>query len=419
MQENKQIVWKKYFDEEFLEYDVDFYDNLGNIITTKEKKKIFRYPFLVVNTWVSKILSEEPKIMLLNKEFDLNIDFRKLVTSFLAYGKVIVVPYFQEEELKIKILQIDDVNFITQNDKLKSLSYYEKRKFFVNDNWEEKKVYCKWTNNNLQTLYTESIDDKIIEENTITINGFDFMPPFIINCSNTTNNGVPVYATATGVIDDLNRNDLEMIFDRELSRKEVLVPSNMIADSVKEWKKYSDPNDFRTLNKLAYVNNSRKYRIMPGTSGEDQKPIYVDGKFNPETYSSNRNQLLHLLSLHCGFGSRFLSYDSDSGIKTATEVVSEKSELFQNKKMHDKTLKESIINIIKAFGQLQAIEIKNDDIEILFSDNIIVDDEKKKEEAFELFKVGVIDQRTLLEFYKFSDEKINEIMSLNSDIQGG
>lgn len=419
MQENKQIVWKKYFDEEFLEYDVDFYDNLGNIITTKEKKKIFRYPFLVVNTWVSKILSEEPKIMLLGKKFDLKIDFRKLVASFLAYGKIIIVPYFQEEELKIKILQIEDVDFILQNDKLKSLSYYEKRKIFVNGNWEEINVYCKWTNENLQTMYTESIDDKVIEENTMMINGFDFMPPFIINCSNTTNNGIPVYATATGVIDDLNRNDLEMIFDRELSRKEVLVPSNMIADSVKDWKKYSDPNDFRSLNKLAYVNNSRKYRIMPGTSGENQKPIYVDGKFNPETYSSNRNQLLHLLSLHCGFGSRYLSYDSGSGVKTATEVISEKSELFQNKKMHDKTLKESIVNIIKAFGQLQAVEIKEEDIEIIFSDNIIVDDEKKKEEAFALFQAGVIDQRTLLEFYKFSDEKINEIMSLNSDIQGG
>lgn len=398
-------VWKKYFDADYIEYDEDAYNDAGILISKKNKFKTARYPYMAVNQMVTKVLSEEPKVTIGKKDVEelQDIDYRKGMASVMGYGQVVVIPYMVDSKLYYDVLPSCDTDFVSDNGELKYLSYM--REIAVYDT-----KYKEWAKEVLVCEHRIEEGNYYYYENNVLINSYstDVMAPKLINNQNIINTGQPIYATATGIIQDLNINDLHKKIDREISKKEVLIPSNMVeADNRRDEQKGT------TKNKIGYVNGSRKYRIMPGVASANQQPIYIDGKFDPQSYGYDKNQNLHMLGIQCGFGAKYFSYDQQSsGMKTATEIYSEQSDLYQSKKMHDKSLKEIIKTLYRGYLIFTQQDINAvDKLEIQFSDNIIQDDNVKKDDALKLYNVEAIDQQTLLEAFGYSESEISTILT--------
>ena len=96
------------------------------------------------------------------------------------------------------------------------------------------------------------------------------------------------------------------------------------------------------------------------------------------------NRALSLLSSAVGFGENRYRFDG-TGMTTATQVVSENSEMFRTLKKHEIILNDTLIDIMKClmyicntFGDGTYKFIDNTNIEIKFDDSIIEDKESEK-----------------------------------------
>lgn len=81
---------------------------------------------------------------------------------------------------------------------------------------------------------------------------------------------------------------------------------------------------------------------------------------------------LNLLSEKCGMGTNQFEFTT-KGLKTATEVISEDSDMYSTLKKHEKSLESAIKGMIRAIGSLLNTDIKLDAIQIDFDDSIIED----------------------------------------------
>lgn len=119
--------------------------------------------------------------------------------------------------------------------------------------------------------------------------------------------------------------------------------------------------------------------------GENTKPIEL---YNPtlrtDGYFNGINNALNLLSSKVGFGENHYRFDK-GGIATATQVISENSEMFRSLKKHEILLQEVIIGVSKALmyihNNFTNKKFKFDldaNIEVKFDDSIIEDKETMK-----------------------------------------
>lgn len=395
---NKNITWTKYFNMKEYEVDVEYYSSNGNLVRTQEGFKTARYPYLVVEQWLSKILSETPSITKKTNEEETNsveelenMDYKPGLGAVLGYGEVIIVPQIINDKLTYQTHSLDDVEFIENNGELVHLTYL-KSDYRLNGStkkWEEIILECvhEIDKESMKYTYREMYEGRIYEDRFSAYDS-EFLAPFTLKCRNMLGGGQPVYATGVGIIEDLNKNDYQKSLDRKLSRKTLFVPDTAIEKS-----SYG-----QSLNNTGYLNDATSImRIMPAKDREEQMPMIFDGGYNPTPYIEDSNQLLHMLSLACGFGPKYLSFDGAGSMKTATEVVSEKSDLYQNKKMHDKTLKELIERIYRGYLILTNANIDAvTQLEIEFSDNIIIDDEARRVALLEEYNDGLISQEYYL-----------------------
>lgn len=103
-------------------------------------------------------------------------------------------------------------------------------------------------------------------------------------------------------------------------------------------------------------------------------------------YFNGINNSLNLLSSKVGFGANHYRFDQ-GGISTATQVISENSEMFRTLKKHEIILNDVIIGVVKALmyicnnfgdGTYKFTDIDNVNIEVKFDDSIIEDKEAQK-----------------------------------------
>lgn len=77
------------------------------------------------------------------------------------------------------------------------------------------------------------------------------------------------------------------------------------------------------------------------------------------------------MSAKCGLGNDRYKFEADN-VKTATEVVSEKSDLYQNLKKHEQVLRSAIIGMCRAIASLLGLST-DWEITVNFDDSIIED----------------------------------------------
>lgn len=223
-----------------------------------------------------------------------------------------------------------------------------------------------------------------------------FTPRFQIITPNIVNNvdldspfGISVFANA---IDKLKKVDL--IFDSgdnefSLGRKRIILPITMaqIAIGDGQGKPVFDANDvaFYALN-------------VTGKEGEANKPIDLTGELRIEEHSKGMQDALNYLSDGCGLGTDRYEYSRSGGVKTATEVISEKSALYQNLRKHELLIEQAIKDLASAVGEMLG---KSDiEVSVNFDDSIIQDEDAIRNRALLEYNAGLIDA---VEYFKITD----------------
>lgn len=171
--------------------------------------------------------------------------------------------------------------------------------------------------------------------------------------------GISIYANA---IDQLKGVDL--VYDSymnefDLGKKRVLVPASMA--------KIQMASD-GTTRPVFDTNDTTFYAIDDGALDTVKE---IDMKIRAEEHEKGLQRALNLLSSKCGLGNDRYSFEKGTA-KTATEVISEKSDLYQNLKKNEIPLRTALIGMVKGIAYLSG---KGDvEVTVDFDDSVIEDD---------------------------------------------
>ena len=215
-------------------------------------------------------------------------------------------------------------------------------------------------------------------------------PQFVIDRLNIVNNaddddtnpmGVPIFANA---IDILRKMDLEYdsyANEFNLGRKRIFVAPEMLQDAAGNPTFDTDDTVF--------------YRLPEDYLSKSNDPIKeINMDLRTEAHSKAINDDLNYLSLKCGFGTHRYQFEQ-GGVKTATEVISENSDMYRMIQKHEIILDAAVQEMIRVIIRLgtaarepglnEAAKITID-----FDDSIIEDKATERKEDRQDVSMGVM-----------------------------
>ena len=189
--------------------------------------------------------------------------------------------------------------------------------------------------------------------------------------------GVSVYANA---IDQLEGVDLvydSYLNEFRLGKKRIIVPNTMARMLIE---------DSGTITPLFDDNDTEFYSL--GIEGEENQKIQeINMEIRADAHEKAISRTLSLLSDKCGLGEDRYKFEN-SGVKTATEVVSEKSELYQNLRKHELILEGALTNLVKAIAAM--LEYREEiQVTVNFDDSIIEDTAAEKQQFLQEIRDGI------------------------------
>lgn len=201
---------------------------------------------------------------------------------------------------------------------------------------------------------------------------------FVIDRLNITNNadedetnpmGVAIFANAIDILKQLDTTFDSYDNEFSLGRKRIFVAPEML-------------NNFNGT--PAFDPDDTVFYKLPEDYAEKQDGksiVEVNMELRSEQHSKAMNDGLNYLSLKCGFGTERYKFDG-TGVKTATEVVSENSDLYRMIKKHEIILESAIKELVHIIIRLGIVtgEALNPDTEITvdFDDSIIEDKQAER-----------------------------------------
>lgn len=202
-------------------------------------------------------------------------------------------------------------------------------------------------------------------------------PQFAIDRLNIVNNadedesnpmGVAIFANS---IDVLKKMDIEYdsyCSEFELGRKRIFVAPEILQNI--DGSPAFDPED------------SVFYRLPEDYDKKEEGLIHeINMELRAEQHSKALNDDLNYLSLKCGFGTERYRFDGGN-VKTATEVISENSDMYRMLKKHEIILEDvlkQLVRIIIRLGIVSGNSLNPDtEVTIDFDDSIIEDKEAER-----------------------------------------
>lgn len=210
------------------------------------------------------------------------------------------------------------------------------------------------------------------------------LPRFQIIRPNLVNNiepdcpmGISVYANA---LDQLE--GLDLVYDSycnefRLGKKRITVPMTMARSAMEEDGSITPVFD----------DNDTEFYAVPAIDDGENKIQEHNMELRYQAHEAGLQTALNLLSFKCGMGRDRYNFQ-DGQVKTATEVVSEKSDLFQNLKKHELLLEEALTSLTRTVAEL--LDLPDDlDVTIHFDDSIIEDVGAEKQRFLQEIRDGV------------------------------
>lgn len=209
------------------------------------------------------------------------------------------------------------------------------------------------------------------------------------NVDTTSPMGISIFANSINVLKGLDlvydsyNNEFKLGKKRLFIKGDVLKPVPVIkADGTTvEMVPIFDPND------------TEFYSFEFGDDEDSIKEINMELRSEEHTMAIQLQ--LDLLSEKCGFGKGYYKFEASS-VKTATEVISQDSQLYRKIKKDEIILEEVLINMIKSILSMSGKDIETE-ISISFDDSIFEDTDAKAKRALLEFQNNLIDE---VEYFK-------------------
>ncbi|MCF6161897.1 phage portal protein [Furfurilactobacillus milii] len=207
-------------------------------------------------------------------------------------------------------------------------------------------------------------------------------PTFIYLKPNLANNleinsplGLPIYANAIDTLKQLDQAYDLLWQEFYMGRRRIIAPDNQLMRTV-------DPQTGKAKTYVDFQEGVYETydTTMSGGDGESVKPTDITLPLRNESIVSGINDLLHFYSSQVGFSSDAFTFDSKTGMVTATAVVSENSDTYQTKNSHETLIEDAIKHMCQSIVELA----KNDpavkysgqtdiDVSVNFDDSIAKD----------------------------------------------
>ena len=281
---------------------------------------------------------------------------------------------------------------------------------------KEKKVYLNIHRLNDQGNYV--IENKMFTRNGNNLTPADLpegvleevdtgsnIPLFQIIKPNIVNNvdldcpmGISVYANA---VDQLEGCDLVDSYCNEfrLGKKRVIVPVTMARMIMEE---------DGSVTPMFDDNDVEFYALDMGDKAEN-KLHEVNMEIRAEAHDRGMDKTLALLSKKCGLGTERYKFDIGA-VKTATEVISEKSDLFQSLKKHEIIIESALEKMVKAIALLLGLNTEFE-VTVNFDDSIIEDSNAEKLRDLQEVRDGIMQKYEYRMKWYGEDEATAKIMT--------
>ncbi len=317
----------------------------------------------------------------------------RLCELYCALGTGAFVEYIDQGEVRIDYIKADMIYPLTWNSRgIEECAFASKIRIKEGDAYYIQ-MHIKDTNGKykVENHIIKAEDERNIKEidlpeglEPVFKTGsktplFQIVKPNIINNYDLTNPmGISVYANAIDVLKEIDTAFDALNVEIETGRRMVFLSSEMF---------FSDANgNIKNVigqkeTVLRYVGGMKDHLI------KDYSPTLRTNDIK-ETIQFQ----LNLLSEKCGMGTNQFEFQM-RGTKTATEVISEDSDLYQTLKKHEIILEEALRKMIMAISELSQSTTKKlayKEINITFDDSIIQDKNAERQQYKEEVAMGVM-----------------------------
>lgn len=228
----------------------------------------------------------------------------------------------------------------------------------------------------VQIELPEGVADTVYTGSDIPL--FQIVKPNIVNNIDPDSPmGISVYANA---IDQLE--GLDLIYDSycnefKLGKKRLIVPMTMAKAMM----------DADGITAPVFDSNDVEFFALSIGNEEEPKLQEINMELRSEAHEAAIKTALNLLSAKCGLGNDRFSFEHGTA-KTATEVISEKSELYQNLRKHELLLSNALTGMVMAIASLLVLPTDLE-VAIHFDDSIIVDEEAERVRFLQEIRDGI------------------------------
>lgn len=224
--------------------------------------------------------------------------------------------------------------------------------------------------------------------------------------------GASVYDNAISGIKATDEALTSFLVHLRVCRPKLFVSDTMIK---KDTRKDANGNTVTTFSAFGEADDI-VFRVSPADEGSDpMRVIQPDMRIDENEKAINAG--LNMLSLRCGLGEQYFSWDEKTGLKTATEVVSDSSMLARTLRKHQNALTKSITVLVRGVAGVchslcnTALNI-NAAIAIDFDDSVIVDTQTERTMALnEISMLGgapILKRKYVTTYLGFTDEEALE-----------
>lgn len=255
-----------------------------------------------------------------------------------------------------------------------------------------------------------------------------FAPAGANNIDDNSPLGISIYANALDTLKALDIAFDSFIREMVLGRKRIIVPASAVR-TVRDTKgnehRYFDAND-------------EAYEALSVDSLEQLKITDNTVEIRIDEHIKAINSFLDILCLQIGLSAGTLSFDKATGLKTATEVVSENSKTFRTVQLMQEPLRASIEQTISAIlniAQLYDVKFVMDgkeysvsqlvsggwELSVHFDDSVIQDKDADINRGVLLCNSGLMSKRKFMkEMLGYTDSEIDaELENLKAEAPTG
>ena len=306
------------------------------------------------------------------------------IVEFLVDGQP-VIDYIRAEYVyplswdndKVEECAFASRKVISRNDASEEV-YYVQLHTKVNGGWQIKNVYLDKSGEEIP------LPDGMVEETPVSpVPLFQIVRPNTINVADFDSPlGASVFAEALEQLFDCDVVWDSYINEFILGKKRMMIPT-----SLSKMLMHKDANGNELLSPMFDPNDALFY-VYDAEDGAAQKPIEVDMNLRTDAHDQGLQRCIDMVSKKCGLGMGRYKIESND-IKTATEVISSKSDLYQSLKRHEKTFGDAIIGMVRALAWLtgRSPEI---DVYVKFDDSIIEDEQSALDRCVKMVNNGLM-----------------------------